>query len=196
MSSQDFMGKIKDQMQLIKDKTGIDPKIILGILGGAALLTLTGFLDSYITCIVGIVLPTYWSLKAIESAEGDDDRQWLTYWIVYGVFNFLDLFAHLILKFIPFYFFLKLIFLIWCFMPNTRGAAIIYDKIISKIFKKYETQIDKGVHKVMKKAQKAMGMAKEKIDENKGKILEAGINAGAQINEFMNEASADVKKTD
>ena len=39
----------------------------------------------------------------MESPQGDDDRQWLTYWIVYSTFNILEYFADLILFWIPMY---------------------------------------------------------------------------------------------
>ena len=166
-AKEDFMTKVKKQLQIITDKTGIDARIILAILGVAIVLTLIGFLDKYITCLVAIVLPTYWSLKAIDSKGADDDKQWLTYWCVYAVFTFFDLFFHFILNIIPLYFFVKIIFLIWCFMPNTRGALIIYDKIIDPFFKKYEKIIDKNVKQVLKAGDKVMGKAKKTIEDNK-----------------------------
>ena len=173
-SGEGFMDKVKKQLQIITDKTGIDGRIILGVLGVAALLTLIGFLDRYITCLVGIVLPTYWSIKAIESAEPGDDKQWLTYWAVYAIFTFFDLFANFIMRFIPFYFFVKIIFLIWCFMPNTQGAKFLYEKFIKKIFDKYEDVLDKYVKKVETGTKNAYEKAKGTLEKNKDKIYEAG----------------------
>lgn len=54
MNKDDIMAKTKEQMKIIQEKTGIDPKIILGILGVAALFTLIGLFDKYITCLVAI----------------------------------------------------------------------------------------------------------------------------------------------
>ena len=173
MNKEDLMKKFDEQMKIIQDKTGINPKIVLGVLGAALLLTLIGWLDKYITCLVAIVLPTYWSIKAIETKEGDDDKQWLTYWAVYACFTFLDLFAGFIMKFLPFYFFMKLIFLIWCFMPNTQGAIYIYNYVILKIFKKYESRLDRGINKFMKKSNEMMKKAEKTIEENKGVLKEA-----------------------
>ena len=47
--------------------------------------------------------------KAVESPQGDDDTQWLTYWIVYSTFNILEYFTDLILFWIPFYSLLKVV---------------------------------------------------------------------------------------
>ena len=144
-----------------------------------------GWFQTYITCIVGIVLPTYWSIKAIETKEPDDDKQWLTYWSVYAVFTFFDLFSYWILKIIPFYFIIKLLFLVWCFMPNTQGAIIIYDKIIKKYFIKYENKLDTLVDKVLKKGKEAQEKAKEELEKNKDKIASAGLSAANAVNEAM-----------
>jgi receptor expression-enhancing protein 5/6 len=185
IDNKELMNKVGLHLNLIKKKTGQDPKIILGIFAVALFFTFMGWFQTYITCIVGIVLPTYWSIKAIETKEPDDDKQWLTYWSVYAVFTFFDLFSYWILKIIPFYFIIKLIFLVWCFMPNTQGAIIIYDKIIKKYFIKYENKLDTLVDKVLKKGKEAQEKAKEELEKNKDKIASAGLSAANAVNEAM-----------
>lgn len=176
---------IEEHLDIIEKKTGVNPKIILSILGAALLLTLIGLLDKYITCIVAITFPTYWSIKAIESDDQSDDTQWLTYWCVYACFTFIDLFAGFIMKFLPFYFFFKLLFLIWCFMPNTRGACYIYNWVIAPFFKKYKSKIESGVNKVLKTSNEFASRTKDMINENKDKIFEAGGAALNKVNEAM-----------
>ena len=39
------------------------------------------------TVLFSFLLPAYYSFKAIESENSQDDQKWLTYWIVFG-FNF------------------------------------------------------------------------------------------------------------
>ena len=170
MSSEDpssISNKISSELDLIEKKVGQNPKIIIGILVGGLILTIIGFFERQITTIIGIVLPTYWSIKAIESPETEDDIQWLTYWSVYAVFSFFDLFAKFILKFIPFYFVLKLVFLIWCFMPNTKGATFIYKNLLSKYFKKYEGKFDKIADKFKPLNEKIFDKEKEIINKDK-----------------------------
>ena len=170
MSSEDsssISNKISSELDLIEKKVGQNPKIIIGILVGGLILTIIGLFERQITTIIGIVLPTYWSIKAIESPETEDDIQWLTYWSVYAVFSFFDLFAKFILKFIPFYFVLKLVFLIWCFMPNTKGATFIYKNLLSKYFKKYEGKLDKIADKFKALNKKITDKEKEIINKDK-----------------------------
>ena len=101
LDKEKFGKAMNAQFTKLEKKTPYDPKYILIALGAALVFVIFGFFSSYVTCLVGIVLPTYWSIKAIESPEDEDDKQWLTYWCVYAVFSFLDLFAGFILKIIP-----------------------------------------------------------------------------------------------
>jgi len=176
INQEELMKNVGKHLNLIKNKTKTDPKIILGILAGGLVLTLLGWFDKYITCLIGIILPTYWSIKAIESPQEDDDKQWLTYWAVYAVFNFFDLFAKFILKIIPFYYVVKLIFLVWCFMPNTQGALFIYNKFLRNIFLKNEGKLNKYVSKIMRKTNEVSEKAKEEINKGKEKIIDNAIN--------------------
>ena len=173
-----------NQCKIIEQK-GFNAKLILTILLTGLCLLLVGLLDKYITCIIGITLPTYWSVKAIETPETEDDKQWLTYWAVYACFTFLDLFAGFIMKFIPFYFVVKYVFLIWCFMPNTQGALLIYKYIIAKVFKRYEKKIDEKVQKALKKGYETADKTKDVIKDNKGKLIDKGIQITGKVVEFV-----------
>ena len=91
---------------------------------------------------IGVLLPAHFSFKALATADREDDKQWLTYWTVFSLFILLELFFGALLSYIPFYFFLKMAFLIWLFLPIFQGASILYDNIIGKIFKQIESSID------------------------------------------------------
>ena len=109
--------------------------------------------------------------KALESPEEDDDKHFLTYWVVYGLFTVFDIFTSFLINKIPFYYTFKLAFLIWMFMPNFKGSIYIYNIAISPLFKKYEGKFDKGVEKILQKNENLTDKAINFIEENKGKIL-------------------------
>ncbi len=161
----------QEHMTIIEKRTQVNPKVIVGGLIVAIILTTTKWFSSYVTCLVGVLCPTYMTLKAIESPEDDDDKQFLTYWVVYGVFSVIDIFTAFLIKIIPFYYTMKLMFLIWLFMPNFKGAVYIYNWLIGPLFRKYEGKIDKGVSKIVRKGQEVAQKAKETIEENKGNII-------------------------
>lgn len=58
------------------------------------------------------------SIKAIESNSKDDDTQWLTYWVVYGVFSIVEAFSDIFLSWFPFYYAGKVLwpFSLQCFL--------------------------------------------------------------------------------
>ena len=91
---------------------------------------------------MGTLYPAYWSIKVIENNESDMDIQWLTYWVVFAIFTFIDVFSGFILRFFPFYFFAKILFLLWLFLPNFQGATTLYNYFVVKIFKRFEKDIE------------------------------------------------------
>eukprot|EP01025_Chloroclados_australasicus_P039791 TRINITY_DN4140_c0_g1_i4.p1 TRINITY_DN4140_c0_g1~~TRINITY_DN4140_c0_g1_i4.p1 ORF type:complete len:156 (+),score=30.74 TRINITY_DN4140_c0_g1_i4:113-580(+) len=92
--------------------------------------------------IVGLLYPTYNSFKAIESTSADDDKQWLTYWVVYSLISLVELFAEWILEWIPLYFEAKLVFLAWLIAPQTKGALMLYEKFIRPFLQENMAAID------------------------------------------------------
>lgn len=70
--------------------------------------------------LIGFGYPAYISIKAIESPNKEDDTQWLTYWVVYGVFSIAEFFSDLFLSWFPFYYMLKVCWLFQncCFLSS------------------------------------------------------------------------------
>lgn len=48
--------------------------------------------------------PLFVSIKAIESTVKEDDTQWLTYWVVYGLFSVVETVSDALLFWFPFYY--------------------------------------------------------------------------------------------
>ena len=111
--------------------TGLKPNQVMQYsLVACVLFVMFGVGQSYITNTIGVAYPAFMSFVALESAGTEDDKQWLTYWVCFGAFNIVDQFAGLILQFIPFYYFLKLGFLVYLFHPSTLGATVVYEKFV------------------------------------------------------------------
>ena len=112
--------------------------------------------NTYITCLIGAAYPCYKSFEALETEGEEDDKQWLTYWVVFGLFSITDQFAGFILTIIPFYFFMKLLFLVWLMHPSSQGATTVYNNFVLPYMKQYEgkiKQLEDGI------AAKAGGLA-------------------------------------
>jgi receptor expression-enhancing protein 5/6 len=109
---------------------------VLGLGGVAVLLIFFNLfgLAQPVSNLIGWGLPAYLSIKALESPSTNDDKQWLTYWIVYGTFNLIESVAlRPILYWVPFYFVFKSVFIVWLFLPSTRGAEILYFNVLRRL---------------------------------------------------------------
>ena len=180
MSSDSKTFNINHHIELFTKKTGLNGKVIFYLVSGGIVLSLISLLSYHITALVGIVIPGIMSLKALETSELDDDKQWLTYWVVYGVFSLLDIFLGFVLKLIPFYYFIKLLFLFWCFSPHFKGAFVIYQKVLVPLFKKY----GKKCSKIQEIYEKGSSQIKETYEKNKEKIKDA---IGEKVQEKLGE---------
>nr|ODN92953.1 protein YOP1 [Cryptococcus depauperatus CBS 7855] len=84
-----------------------------------------------ISNLIGWALPAYLSVQAIESPGANDDKQWLTYWVVFGSLNLLESMGlRAILYWVPMYFVFKTLITIWLMLPATRGAETLYYHVI------------------------------------------------------------------
>ena len=118
-----------------------------------------------LSSVVGFVYPAYRSFLAIErgtmrqrragttereagaaARTVDEVTQWLMYWVVFVTLLWVEVFSDILLYWLPFYHILKLGFIVWCMWPSAdNGAATTYRVIIAPFFKKYRTEIDRGI---------------------------------------------------
>ena len=98
---------------------------VIGALVFVVILHTFNSLAAPISNLVGWALPAYLSFKAIESPSQNDDVQWLTYWVVFGFFNFLESFAlRIVLYYLPWYFAFKSLFIVWLQLPAFRVSLL------------------------------------------------------------------------
>ena len=97
-----------------------------------------GIGQTYITVALGVAYPAFMSFLALESEGTDDDKQWLTYWVIFGLFNIIDQWSGFILTLSPFYFVIKLVFLVLLMHPSVNGATHCYNWWILPTMQKYE----------------------------------------------------------
>mmetsp|Transcript_20619 Transcript_20619/g.28983 ORF Transcript_20619/g.28983 Transcript_20619/m.28983 type:complete len:120 (+) Transcript_20619:602-961(+) len=65
-------------------------------------------------------------------SESVDGPFWITYWLVFNWFAVCESMTSYLADWIPFYFWLKMMFLYWCFHSKTKGATIIWENLLLK----------------------------------------------------------------
>ncbi|KAB2053394.1 hypothetical protein ERO13_A12G176400v2 [Gossypium hirsutum] len=84
--------------------------------------------------VISLLYPLYASVRAIESESRADDRQWLTYWVLYSMITLLELTFAKVIEWIPIWSHAKLIFTCWLVIPYFSGAAYVYEHYLRPFF--------------------------------------------------------------
>ena len=148
-------------VKTVSEKFNIRPIFIAGgVLVLSCILILLGYFEKLLTDAIGILYPAYKSLKSLATKKTDDDKQWLTYWAVFALFAILDDFINFAYSSL-----FKLVFLVWLFSPTTRGASIIYKKVLKQLMAKYGDRIDAQLDKVKGGASKLTESAKDFVSD-------------------------------
>lgn len=117
-----------------------------------------GVLFSRYLCLsVGVIYPAYASFKALERPEScHDEKQWLTYWVVYGASTSIETLVSPLTCIVPGYNISKMLFLIWMMSPQTKGATIVYDKLLCPFLKEKEPYLDCKLQEMQETAGSAL----------------------------------------
>ena len=68
-------------------------------------------------------------------------HQWLTYWVVYSLFSLVESSLFLV-GWVPLYFELKTVLLLWLVAPQTQGAALVYERVVAPFLKSHAARLD------------------------------------------------------
>ena len=121
------------------------------------LLVFQGWGLRLLSWCLGFLYPLYCSLRALSGTgptspplipRASAPRLWLIYWMVYGVLSFTERLSDSVLSWLPLYPPLKLLFLLWCFLPQWQGCAVLYDVLLQPFLQRHREGIEKGVEEV------------------------------------------------
>jgi receptor expression-enhancing protein 5/6 len=139
----------------LSDHTRVPP---LGVASIAALVVLSytiyGLFGQLVSTFFGVVVPGYYSFKAVEDfselaidstelrAKASGMRFWVIYWVVLAVFMTAEYFTYGLLSWLPLYQPLKLSILLWLYLPQTRGANFVYHWFVAPTLRRNQHRID------------------------------------------------------
>lgn len=99
----------------------------------AFLLSLSHTLGYFAVALTGVLYPGYMSIMFINKKDKVRDKEWLSYWVLFGLNNFVDYLLAPVILIIPFYYSSRLLFTIYLFWPTTKGSLVLYELLEDKL---------------------------------------------------------------
>ncbi|KAB5582927.1 HVA22 family TB2/DP1 protein [Coniochaeta sp. 2T2.1] len=95
-----------------------------------------------LSSIASFLFPLFASYKALQTSDPAQLTPWLMYWVVLACALLVESWTEWFLVWIPFYAYLRLLFLLYLVLPQTQGARIIYQTHIQPWLHDNEQQIE------------------------------------------------------
>ncbi|KAI9340496.1 TB2/DP1, HVA22 family-domain-containing protein [Obelidium mucronatum] len=92
-----------------------------------------GFFSGFLTYALAFGWPVVMSLRAAESCKKEDVQAWLSYWIIVSLMTLVEYGGSTILNLLPFYYFFKMVFILWLIIPYFRGSLVLYNLVLKHI---------------------------------------------------------------
>ncbi|XP_013113559.2 receptor expression-enhancing protein 1-like [Stomoxys calcitrans] len=103
--------------------------------------------------IFGTLYPAYYSFKAVRTKTVDEYMKWMTYWIVFAIFTAAETFTDVFLTWLPFYYELKILLILWLLPSMGNGSPVLYRKCLHPFLKKHESRIDRALEQMQNRGQ-------------------------------------------
>jgi len=124
-----------------------------------------------------IVYPGIMSVRAIESKGADDDKKWLTYWMVLGFLEFAETFLSFFFYFIPYWWLFRVVLFVWLISFN--GAEMVSAFLI-KHLKANRKQVEEFVNAVDSCVASTINNAQAEMSNPNNLMKAAGMMSQAQ----------------
>ncbi|CAH1990413.1 unnamed protein product [Acanthoscelides obtectus] len=115
---------------------------------------ISAIISRLVILLFGTLYPAYASYKAVRTKGGREYVKWMMYWIVFALFTCIETFTDIFLSWFPFYYEIKIIFVIWLLSPATKGSSILYRKFVHPMLSSKEQEIDEYISKAKEQSYK------------------------------------------
>jgi len=111
------------------------------------------FVFRALAAYVAFLVPSFQTYKALSHrpiSEPELER-WSQYWAVIGVLVAFEYLAEFLISWLPFYFELKTLFILFLALPQTQGSTYIYVTYLQPFFVKNEADLDADILSIHQK---------------------------------------------
>ncbi|KAH7311579.1 TB2/DP1, HVA22 family-domain-containing protein [Stachybotrys elegans] len=98
-----------------------------------------------LSSITSFLFPIFASYKALKTSDPAQLTPWLMYWVVFSCCILVESWVSFILFWIPFYGYVRLLFLLYLILPQTQGARTLYEEYIHPFLEENEGHIDEFI---------------------------------------------------
>lgn len=109
---------------------------------------LSSVLSRVIILVSGVLYPAYASFKAVKTRNMRSYVKWMIYWIVFSLFTSLEVIADMFVTWIPFYYEMKILAILWLVSPASNGCLKVYKNVVAPLFQTRERMIDRHIASV------------------------------------------------
>jgi len=105
------------------------------------------YISRVLSLICAFLYPAYTSYKTLSKrpASDTDLERWLMYWSVLGVILAVEYVAEWLVRWIPFYWLIKMVFLLYLALPQTQGSTYVYKVYLNPFLHEHEAEIDSTI---------------------------------------------------
>ncbi|XP_031435716.1 receptor expression-enhancing protein 1 isoform X2 [Clupea harengus] len=105
-----------------------------------------------VVLVFGTLYPAYSSYKAVKSKDVREYVKWMMYWIIFALFTTAEVLTDIFLYWVPFYYELKIAFVVWLLSPYTKGSSVLYRKFVHPTLSSKEKDIDEYLNQAKDKS--------------------------------------------
>ncbi|XP_042143224.1 receptor expression-enhancing protein 1 isoform X2 [Ixodes scapularis] len=106
---------------------------------------ISGIISRLIVMVCGMLYPAYASYKAVKNKDVREYMKWMMYWVVFALFTCVETFADILISWLPFYYEIKILFVLWLLSPATMGSSILYRRFVHPQLMLREPEIDEMI---------------------------------------------------
>lgn len=181
LNSNLFKEKFDENLLFLQNKTKLKRRTIYAITCVSFFLIVIGWFDTQVSFLLTTCYPILWTLKAIKVKDFDESKLWLAYWPIYSLFVFCDLFSDWIIAVVPFYYLIRTLLLLWLYLPNFKGARIIYSLFLEEAFKTISAKEEKGKDTLVHEIQEILRLQKELTEKEQINFQDKGDTTKASL---------------
>ncbi|KAK4145584.1 receptor expression-enhancing protein 2 [Dichotomopilus funicola] len=98
-----------------------------------------------LSSVASFLFPLFASYKALKTSDPAQLTPWLMYWVVLACALLVESWTDWILVWIPFYAYIRLLFLVYLVSPQTQGARVIYEEYVHPYLEENEAAIEEFI---------------------------------------------------